>query len=578
MADPASIKSGLLSAFRDFEVEGVPASGVQEPVKAEVRAALGGLADRVEEVGASALQGVKGYAALADLPVLTSADDGALAKVEETGLVYRWDGDSWETFDDPTLSAAQVALDAAGRAEAAAAETGGLIGEQVGELTLLQDENGFGVLGIDEAGQILTGHANLMAGAEPFEIADEHGFVLMAVSPDGLLVSPPAQNETAWDAEPLFGGLLCGVSGAGTHIYLRNLMPQRSDEAHARGVFASNGASDGSRMTYVVTGDDDLPLDLSRAGPTAVLSLRAAGKDSGLRNALNLLVAQAPNPIPAAAPSILMIGDSITNRGMAQLVKNRLSAWGATATMVGTLIGSAEGSASTVMDGDLGEGREGWEFGDHTYAVTDRAQIIAPGDEAAYLAMAKDQAREYNPFVRAATGGDPGEFVKNGHIFDFGFYLSRFSIAAPDIVMIGLGTNDIRDRVAEGLAEAVTDNLSIMHQQIRAAAPAARIFIWFPPAPRSPDRDALWAEKYVPLIRALIAYQRGAADPGLFIVPAWAMASQEVGWRLLDPAADPATGVASSTLADDVHPVDVARQQIAEVLASYIACAAANLI
>ncbi|MGI4818623.1 MAG: hypothetical protein ACRYFE_08885 [Janthinobacterium lividum] len=120
MADDTSIKDKLRSAFRDFRVDGVPASGPQEPVKAEVREALGRLADRMEAVATGVVNGVRGYAILADLPELGPVDGGVLAKVEETGLVYRWNGAAWEEFADPTIVAADRAELAAGAAEEAA--------------------------------------------------------------------------------------------------------------------------------------------------------------------------------------------------------------------------------------------------------------------------------------------------------------------------------------------------------------------------------------------------------------------------------------------------------------------------
>ena len=82
MADPASIKSGLLSAFRDYITEGVPASGPNEPVKAEIRQPLGQLVDYIASVAASVGNGVAGYALIADLPALTPA---ALAQLRAAG-------------------------------------------------------------------------------------------------------------------------------------------------------------------------------------------------------------------------------------------------------------------------------------------------------------------------------------------------------------------------------------------------------------------------------------------------------------------------------------------------------------
>lgn len=581
MADISSTRDSVRAAFRDFRVEGVPASGEYEPDKSEIRAAVAGkMVDLIAEVAASAVAGRRVFVTLAERDAWTDRPIGAVAYVEETGETYRWSGAAWEAFEDPTVEAAARASADADRAEQAADAAGALIGERVGEMTMLEDERGWAALGFDEAGQMFTSHANFMAGGEAFEIADEKGFVLAAFSATGGLIVAEPSVETAapWDAAPIFGSLLCGVEGVETHLYLRNMMVRRSDEPRVRGVFSSNGETDGSRQTYVRVSDDDLVLELSRSGATAQLMLRSAGDVSGLRNQTTLTVAVAPTGASASA-TILMIGDSITNRGQAALVRDRLTAWGVTPSMIGTINGALPESGQVTGEGGApGEGREGWEFGDYTGAILDRALIVSPGSEADYLALPKDTRREYNPFLRAATGGDAPAVVRNGYVFDFAYYLSRFSLAAPDIVLIGLGTNDIRDRNGAALIDAVTDGMAIMHTQIRASASSARIFFWFPPSARSPGRDALWEIKYAPVIKAMIAYQRAAADPNLHIIPAWAMANQEIGWSLMDAAVNPATGVSSSVIDDDIHPRDTTRQQLAEVLAAYAACAAHDLI
>ena len=122
MADPALIKSNLLSGFRDFTIDGVPAPGPNEPLKSEIRQPMGQLVDYVASVAASVGNGVSGYALIADLPTLAPADAGSLAKVEEHGQVYRWTGTAWTVFADPTIAAAALADDAAEVATQKAAE------------------------------------------------------------------------------------------------------------------------------------------------------------------------------------------------------------------------------------------------------------------------------------------------------------------------------------------------------------------------------------------------------------------------------------------------------------------------
>ena len=80
------------------------------------------MGERVTGLAGSVALGVRGYEALADLPVLTATDNGALARVEATGAVYRWSGQTlaWVVFDDPAVQAAQSAQIDAGRAESGA--------------------------------------------------------------------------------------------------------------------------------------------------------------------------------------------------------------------------------------------------------------------------------------------------------------------------------------------------------------------------------------------------------------------------------------------------------------------------
>lgn len=76
MADSASIKAKLRSAFRDFRVEGVPSSGENEPVKSEIRAALDGVVDLVQVAGTT-----KVVATVADLAGLEGVEPGGKVEV-----------------------------------------------------------------------------------------------------------------------------------------------------------------------------------------------------------------------------------------------------------------------------------------------------------------------------------------------------------------------------------------------------------------------------------------------------------------------------------------------------------------
>lgn len=198
----------------------------------------------------------------------------------------------------------------------------------------------------------------------------------------------------------------------------------------------------------------------------------------------------------AATPKILLIGDSLTNRQIGAFLSPKLTAIGMTPTFVGTMNGiGADGGDTT---GPLGEGREGWMWGDYTYQQT-RFPAVAIGGEATYLAASKATKLGQNPFIVAGTG--PGSF--NGYKFDFGQYLSRFSITTPDYVLIALGRNDIT-WVGSGAVAQITAALGAIIPSIRSAAPSAKIAITTQVRPRSVAGDAdivlLW-----PVLKELIS-------------------------------------------------------------------------
>lgn len=96
MSTPAVVRALVESAFRDFETAGVPASGDREPVKSEIRAALGvALETALSSVGSGLLR----FATVALMNADVAQADGALAYVfnnnddpgDAANGVYQWD-------------------------------------------------------------------------------------------------------------------------------------------------------------------------------------------------------------------------------------------------------------------------------------------------------------------------------------------------------------------------------------------------------------------------------------------------------------------------------------------------------
>ncbi len=275
------------------------------------------------------------------------------------------------------------------------------------------------------------------------------------------------------------------------------------------------------------------------------------------------------------SPKILLIGDSITNRRIAWYMDQKLRAMGFTPDFIGTLNGTSPADSNSMgASGLLGEGHEGWQFSDFTKArlsTGGRSLLIEPGGEAAYLALPKAEKIEFNPFIREAEVGDDPEVVRNGFVFDVSYYLDRFGLAAPDIVLIGLGTNDlVKQPLGAGLAN-ISDGLDLMTAQIRAALPAARVGLWMPTVARDVERDQLWTTHYVPALREMIRFRRDRADPLLNVINVWAHHTPETGFQLTTVSNDAAAGVIVGDVNDATHPVRASRHQIVEALTAYVA-------
>jgi len=121
MADAESIKDGLRAAFRDYRIDGVPASGANDPDKAEIRPALLASVDLAQEAKDLAGQAGTTFAVetVADLSGLSPTKVGDRAEVrndpagdvEGGNGVYSWDGSAWVWLSDLIPASVQSALD-----------------------------------------------------------------------------------------------------------------------------------------------------------------------------------------------------------------------------------------------------------------------------------------------------------------------------------------------------------------------------------------------------------------------------------------------------------------------------------
>ena len=284
-------------------------------------------------------------------------------------------------------------------------------------------------------------------------------------------------------------------------------------------------------------------------------------------------------PVTAGSPKILVIGDSLTQQGTVSALASRLQADGLTPVFLGTLQDNG---------GTWCEGRAAWEFSDYTrkHLFSDPSNPITGGSTPLYpidatggdgvvttveqyLAlpgvMGLPVRWKYNPFIRPSVGGDNPDHVKNGYIFDMRFYLTRFAYPDPDIVMIALGTNDQNSNAIPAGYNNCVEGLAILHAQIRAALPSAKIGIV---ASSYPDKDK-FESLSVPWINHLISNYDTPAANNTSVLPVYAAQHTKYIYPMTVGATN-AAGVESGVVGDWVHFDDIGRGQWADVTYAWV--------
>ncbi|MFD1330714.1 DUF6441 family protein [Methylopila musalis] len=358
-------------------------------------------------------------------------------------------------------------------------------------------------------------------------------------------------------------------SGRGvTRIYPANLLTDR-DTAASDAIVTFQSAG------YAPEGQRYFEIDPARVGTSGALSVRRLSAEKDLRHVIPLTIKVAQPVTGSPALPIHMIGDSITNRQQPSLVRDLLTALGYAPSFIGTVPSSGSATSSTDASGPLGECRESRAFSDYTYEDLDGEVVALPaGQEAAYMAMSKADKLTINPYVRPSTGSDPVENVFNGHIFDFAFYLARFGLPTPAVVWINHGTNDRSEESnLTTLMRQVDNGVRILAASIRAAAPNAVILFGMPAMPMGVNADLNFTAENRFILAKIIERTRAFGDARIRAVGAWAHMSAD-GYPFDVSAVNAATGVATTTISDGLHPAaPTGRAQLAAVTAAAIAAA-----
>lgn len=281
---------------------------------------------------------------------------------------------------------------------------------------------------------------------------------------------------------------------------------------------------------------------------------------------------------------MLTIGDSLTEGGMAAAIKAKLVALGAAITTVGTY-------SSAITVGEIGEGRGYWAWRCFI------GKCNNTGGQAISLPSAGTTTTKFqNPFLRLATGtdttahptwcfrntgaikendfaSDPSPGTGNFYIFDFANYLSSRSVAAPDVITIGLSTNDIQlDNASYTRAErlaAMRLSLDIMVSQIRAALPTVPIAIIPAPAWSSTTQGETYEAEVCDWIENCMTDIRGRSDANLYVVPVWQHMARDWIYPTTYVDLSATSKVRKATVSDLIHFGPVGLDQYTQVVAAW---------
>lgn len=361
------------------------------------------------------------------------------------------------------------------------------------------------------------------------------------------------------------------TAGRAVSLDVRAVLPEATGEIE---VTWSSSQSSAPRKPWFAHGPV-IDLDPSRVGSTVDVRVRQTVGSAVVRWGRQITVDSASASTSSATPKILLLGDSLLVRQMAYLVNADLVARGMTPEWVGTVKGWGSGSS---YDGPFGEARGGRRFTDYTGQTSDLSP--PPASSAAYLAADNDGRIALNPFLRAATGGDPAEWSFDiggtDYIFDLDHYLTTYAgtdanrnVDTPDFVLICLGTNDYLLNT-EDMVSGVELGFDILYGQTRDALPTAHIGFISPALGYGPlDEYRLKAHQVRRAIMAKVAAERTGGDTSVYFLD-WAIRQNvDAGWAETASYTD-ATGNIAYKMTDDIHFEGVNRYAAADVLGSFI--------
>ena len=310
---------------------------------------------------------------------------------------------------------------------------------------------------------------------------------------------------------------------------------------------------------YSVSDDRHLNIDVNKLSAESYITQRVG--DVFAQTTVNARAI----PTGTGAINVLMIGDSIIYNQAPDYVKADIESHGYTANMVGTLFAPVSPSI------EKHEGHSGWSAAYFTHKNISRTYPVPIGSEQAYIDGTLPQGKNfYNPFVVASSATNS----RNGYIFDASSYKTRFNIPDVDVVVIGLGTNDLRDSELSALQADYYDEMKIIINSIKAAWSGVKVLIGTPSTADVQVRTDLWGKSV-----AINRYAQQLANEmvDVYYIPLNAISSPDAGY-LLSGAGQGFTNTVTSSLSDTIHPANSSRYELWQQTAPYIVAAKQNLL
>jgi len=394
-------------------------------------------------------------------------------------------------------------------------------------------------------------------------------------SVDKKLMNVIGSTEVSPEPSLLYPDDMWMIENRNRSFYPTCIVEQRQEGDTLRFALSTRKGSD--RYPFAdVRGDSSVELSPSRLGSSIrVLARRTLSSAKADRYYKDIGVHIAPAAsLSGQTVRPLYIGDSITEiSGRTAAMVRKLTSLSMTVVPVGTVDVVETGESGTTK----AEGRSSRRYDEYTGEDQSRTAPITPGNESTYLALSTASKREYNPFLRASTGGDPSEYIFGGYIFDLSFYLTRFSLNTPTHIIINLGTNDFNQLGPVDGAASVDAGIRCLVARIRATHPILPIAFSINQQPRTPSGDAFWIQRQTINIKTHFETLEDIADSNCYVLPGYAHISPDDGWPFPTPTTDPITGQKKTTITDGLHYEGIATEQMAELESAWIACITAGV-